>query len=1830
MCISNIRSHCVGIAAPLPSCGPSLRRLTCTLVQPLPFVLLSHSLISTTSSFDIDTLSRQVMSLSSNDHGRITGAPAGAAEGAAGSERAPALRGPGGYAAWRPTMDVYLQRHGAAGVHKEPLTEAEWLADCSDVAAWSQQSLVAARALARGAPAKEEAKEEALTAETKAARVLLAANVERSHKAFGTLFSALTEDLRLQVAHLPQGWAFGLWTWLERKYQSTEPDSVGVLLTRWVALAQTEDESFDAYRARVNEVAMLLKHAKQEQTPEMYCLFLLDRLLPRYTSVVLALKNGTMLKDTAKIDWDAVTALINAHERNERQFAEAGAASDAKAMAARTATYSSVTARGHSPGSEHRRLGASASGASDSSRADGGDRDHGTGGRSRNLQEVQCYNCGKLGHISRNCQKPRSNGAGGKGGHGAGTGDRGEQARAVGTGFLDRASQGKHLESRSGQVSRPDEQGWTRVGGKSRASRKTKGKKFLQQQAESLSAGSGEWRQGATLVSSAAPVRGTYRADVAAASIRPRAALKKDISASVHSGSAGASASAASSATSAAALPASFDAQSRVAVNLKSILRKPNGKQRKQQRDRRLSWNLRPQPSSAAKAKLSKQADSQSDAKALAAMVLPREFGVDSMASIHISGNKALFPTGLRSCKPFSVTVANGAEVTISQVGSVELYIDVAAGQTATFAIDNVYYHPRFGANLLSLHGLTERGWKFSSSKDETFLLTPGDGLKVRLNKEDRVSVLRCRAGSEELEQVYSVGALVWDSASDLVCLHERLGHMGFDQMIRVVKAGKTEGIGKLNVSDAELKEARGRVLSCRGCKQGKGTRTAFGHRGLDKGSAPCETLHMDTYYVKYDLADGTPQIEYGLTISDPHTTHRWTVRVWSKDRVAEQVIDIVRNAQTQGGCVVKRLYTDGGTEFINRTLKDFCAKEGIELHYPPAGTPQLNSVAERQVRSGKDAGRTLLMHAGLPDRFGPRAVMHANCVWNRTNVAEATGVTPYEAMRKKRPSVKHISVFGCDAYYHVPRGQRSTFDAKMLPGIYLGHNYVQNCAIVLDLRSGQEVLTRDVEYLDRSFAHAAALTAGGAQLQDALAAHARRGTKRPVPLARKGASTSRVFDVERIIGKRVRDGNTEYHVKWTDFDESDATWEPAGNVEAGASEAIDEFEKNAVSNLPGPVPSPVAAAGSDAAVVVQEPAGAELLARAADPPAQHAVIAGAEPKDAPPDAAAPIVVSAPAAPPPKRSPRNHASSAAGDAGQQHVQLAMSVLCSSLPGGDCAVDDSDAGRALVYAVATGLALLEAGTPATWTAAMQSPDKAKWLAAADKEFTGCEQMGAWELVPRSSVPKWQIIITSKWVFKIKTDSSGAVDVYKARITPKGFLQREGINFFETFAATGKYKSLRLGLMITAACGHNLEQMDVPQAFLNADVDEEVYMELPEGYRAGREHLVCKLKKALYGLKQAPRNWYLLISKFVTEELGYKATVSDPCLFFRRSRTGRLMLLFLFVDDFQTSYHPEDKAEWDALKEKLVVRFKTKDLGASTWILGMRIMRDMKARTITLDQELYITKALERQGMEQCKPVATPGATAAAAAQPGDEPAGSAAVDLHMYQEMVGTLMYSAVSCRPDIAHSVQQLAQAMQAPAQHHLLAAKRVFRYLAGTKDIGLVFGSRSDKVFDTRGRNDFRLDVCAFADADWANDKADRKSITGWVAKVNGDPISWASKKQRTVAQSTCEAELYAEAAALQEVLWLRGLLNELGLHVQTGSLVYGDNQSTLAISKNGIKGERTKHVDVKYHFITQTVESGKVQLKWIPTTEQQADIFTKALAAPVFEQFRKVLMTR
>ena len=561
---------------------------------------------------------------------------------------------------------------------------------------------------------------------------------------------------------------------------------------------------------------------------------------------------------------------------------------------------------------------------------------------------------------------------------------------------------------------------------------------------------------------------------------------------------------------------------------------------------------------------------------------------------------------------------------------------------------------------------------------------------------------------------------------------------------------------------------------------------------------------------------------------------------------------------------------------------------------------------------------------------------------------------------------------------------------------------------------------------------------------------------------------------------------------------------------------------------------------------------------------------------------------------------------------------------------------------MVFAVLSGTAVLENETPLSYSEAMVSRDHKKWRAAAQSEFDGCVSQGTWNLVERSSLPSDTNIIPVKWVFKIKTDENGVITKYKARITPKGFKQRHGVDYFEVFANTGKYKTLRVALAIAARRDMELRQLDVPQAFTQAVLDEDVYMEMPEGFKVNG--MVCQLLKSLYGLKQSPRNWYLLVSAFIINDMKFSATVSDPCLFYKYSRTNKLILLFLFVDDMQVAFDKSDESEWEESHVLLKDRFNITNLGESKFMLGMRITRDRHARTIKLDQELYITKSLEKFGLSQCKTVPTPGVQTSSNAptimidkssmsasplrdREGGElmlDASQQPIELKLYQEKVGTLLYAAISTRPDIAFAVNKLAQHMTAPTVADGKASDRVFRYLAGTKSLGLFFGRNQSE-----SPSDGNMLVTAYADADWGSDHTDRKSVTGWIAMLNGDPVSWASKKQKVVSQSSCESELYAEAAAINEIKWLRGLLDELGMNNECVPILFGDNQSTQELSKNGIKSERTKHIDIKYHFVTDEIANGNIQLQWIPTTQQLADVLTKALGSQLHKELSMQLIT-
>jgi hypothetical protein len=1648
----------------------------------------------------------------------------GAGVGAA--AQAPKLRSGAHYAQWVGPMQVFLERFGANGVHVRPLTPKQWKEFQDSVKLWSEEAFDEAAALlfssasssSSRAPVVKQDMDAAVASGPSAealqkARKVVTQRVENSIRVYGVIYATLPEELRPQVETAVQsGFAYGLWKWLEEKFQSTEQDSVADLLMQWITLGQNEEESFDAYRARVDKLNTLLTIAKEKPSARMYSLMMTEKLQPKYKAAVLALKAGGKLKDAEKIDWESVVALINAHEREEfRQ----GGESTAYANAARG--FAPNGAKQNNPWNSKHTMQQS-----------GGERER------RPLSSVQCFGCQQYGHYKKECPNRRRNDGANSSGY-----------------------DGGRSRENDGGAAKP----WTRN------------------------------------EKAASAVRGNYYGAISDGddsgddSEAERAHATMTVSSTETVASAGAAPAAAAAASAGKGRRIMTMAQREAAEKAKK------DSERKSESAKPAAAEKKP---AAAAAQPPKKSAVQMD------VALSKDaWGWDTMASVHVSGNRAQF-ANLRKCTAVQIKTADGNIVTGTQCGTVHLRITTDDGRNVRLQIDNVLFNERFTSNLLSGEKLTQHeGWEYHSKKDRTYAITPG-GNKIPLSTQGRIAVI-LGAGPERVYAALIPGGGTRDddpNASALMRLHVRLSHMGFDEMIRLIRSERVNGLGTFTLNPAVVERAREHVRECRACFLGKQARTSFDHRGLTPGKAPLEVLHMDTYVIKCPGRDGLPSVSYGVTIKDTFSGEGSYLHVRSKDLVAQAVIDEFVRLQTQWNQKIRRINVDGGGEFINGTLRAWMAKAGITPRISPPDTQELNGVAERSVRSFKDLARTQLAHARAPYWLWDKAMNHTLWMWNRIRINNPNGKSVYEQLTGRLPNVteKLIGVWGCNAFVHVRKELRAgAMAAKAEPAIYLGHDTAHNAPLVLLLSSGKYTVSRNIKFVNTKFTHMRAFVAGEdaiAAVLDAAGEDVAEDLSGSVPdglQAQGGRNQSSLPDehsavmpqqagpsssnsdpdewtVESIVDRRViRGGAPQYKVRWAGFDETSDTWENESTVSDLA--AFDTYLKD----------HPQAQAASSQ---------------------------------------------------PRRSPR-FASDASADSEEERqsmrVEMAMCAVMRVLS--DRTGSDEELGdyETIASAVSDGIGLIRNRSPKNLREIMACGNQSeidKWQAARKAEYESIMEKKVWNEIPRSAVPPGAKVLRIREVFKLKENEKGEVIQYKARFTVDGSGQRIGRDCGEVYARTGKYKTERFALSMCARLDSELKQFDVPVAFLNADVEEEVYMELPPGF--GTPGAVAKLNKSLYGLRQAPRNWDKRAHAFFTEKMKWKASVSDPSLYFKRSRTGRLMLIYRFVDDMQGQHHAEDEQEFAESSDMLREEFNIKQLENATWMLGMRITRDRKARTIKLDQELFITKALERFGMAQCKPVSSP-------ELPGAEHDKTEGLDApcnrDLIMQKVGVTLYLGVSTRLDVTHAVHKGASSLQAPTVRDMIAMDRVLRYLAGTKDVGLIFGSRNgDAVADSRGHGtEMQVDVCAYADADWANSKSDRKSITGWVAKINGDPISWQSKKQQVVGLSTCESELYAQAAAVQEVLWILGLCRELGLHVRTGSAVHCDNQSTIAVCKNGIKnGERTKHVDIKYHFITETMDRGEIKMLWVQSSEQEADIFTKALAAPVFLHLRAKLMTR
>ncbi|CAB1112906.1 unnamed protein product [Ectocarpus sp. CCAP 1310/34] len=505
-------------------------------------------------------------------------------------------------------------------------------------------------------------------------------------------------------------------------------------------------------------------------------------------------------------------------------------------------------------------------------------------------------------------------------------------------------------------------------------------------------------------------------------------------------------------------------------------------------------------------------------------------------------------------------------------------------------------------------------------------------------------------------------------------------------------------------------------------------------------------------------------------------------------------------------------------------------------------------------------------------------------------------------------------------------------------------------------------------------------------------------------------------------------------------------------------------------------------------------------------------------------------------------------------------------------------------------------------PDSYQEAQRSKYAKIWEGAMSAEVEGLIRAGTFTLAAK--VPISCNVIDARWVFKWKADETGKIVKAKARLVAKGFKQKYGVDYLETFSPTANAASHRL--VVALACKYNLELLhwDIEQAFVQSELDYEVFMKLPPGC-GSMSGKVVRLNKSLYGLKQASRTFYKrLVSEL--KRIGFEQSMSDPCVLRFMMGDEVVGMVAIHVDDI---LYAGTKSLAEVVVAALGDSLPTKNLGEVRFFLGCAFVRDREAGTIEMSQESYIRSVLERFNV--CRTSSIPASpTNDYRSVMEDEGAGDVP-----FREVVGSLMWIANQTRPDISNAVRAVARHSHEPKKSHWKAAQKILNYLLETAHLTLKF--KPDNSVDAS--------TLVYVDADFASKANDRRSVSGAIVLVASMPVVWISKTQKCVSQSTSEAEYLAMGDGVKEALFVNGMLQFLRPSAKPRKIdVLEDNEGAIALAENPLSSSRSKHIDVRHHFLRNLTEEGVIEVTHVPSEEQHADILTKALPRDLFEVHR------
>jgi hypothetical protein len=523
-------------------------------------------------------------------------------------------------------------------------------------------------------------------------------------------------------------------------------------------------------------------------------------------------------------------------------------------------------------------------------------------------------------------------------------------------------------------------------------------------------------------------------------------------------------------------------------------------------------------------------------------------------------------------------------------------------------------------------------------------------------------------------------------------------------------------------------------------------------------------------------------------------------------------------------------------------------------------------------------------------------------------------------------------------------------------------------------------------------------------------------------------------------------------------------------------------------------------------------------------------------------------------------------------------------------------------------------------------ARQTKEWSKWWEACCTEFQNMEDKGVWEVVNRKDLPPGRKVIGNRWVFAVKDDGR-----YRARTVAKGYSQVPGKDFQENFAPVVNDATFHLILVLTFLMGLQVEQFDIETAFLYGELDEEIWMEFPDGYPefihekwqyaqppepkpeliTNPKAFCLRLKKALYGLVQAARQWWKKFKK-VMKSIGFLPSEIDPCLFIKDKGNGLKAFVIIYVDDGGIFGTEEDIKE---TIEALTKSFVVKDLGKLEYFVGCRIIRDPhnKNRAFIHQPKLLEHLRKEFKHLGKIRDFKTPAGPKTTIIRPVKEDKLITKKEQTIYRSGVGMLLYLVKHSRPEISNAVRELSKVCDGATYGHWKCLLRTIQYVLSTKSNGL-------KIQPTIMDGTYVLE--AVSDSEYAGDKDTRISVYGYVIYFNGSPVVWKSKSGRAVTLSSTEAEYYAISECAKELIFLKHVIESMGIQLKLPIVIKTDNVGAIYLSNNYTTSQRTKHIDVRVHFVRQYIEDGIFRIEFVGSEDNDADIFTKNTSEEIFNK--------